>query len=96
MTRIERRKEAIKPIPPFETIEEEAEFWDSHSAVDEIDEGTLVGFRRSRKTGSLTIRFQPEEIQRIREQASQRGIGPTTLARMWILERLSEQKQRSA
>lgn len=59
-----------------------------HSAVDEIDEGTVVGFHRSRKTGSLTIRFNPEDIQRIREQANQQGVGPTTLARMWILERL--------
>ncbi|MBI3976902.1 MAG: hypothetical protein HY331_01835 [Chloroflexi bacterium] len=50
MTRIERRKAAIKPIPPFETVEEEAEFWDSHSAVDEIDEGTLVGFHHARKS----------------------------------------------
>src|SRR3989337_1129194 len=82
MARIERRKEAIKPIAPFESIEEEAEFWDSHSAVDEIDKGTLVGFHRARKTGSLTIRFQPEDIQDLREQANERGIGPTTLARM--------------
>lgn len=93
MTRIERRKEAIKPIAPFETIEEEAEYWDGHSAVDEIGKGTMVGFHRSRKTGSLTIRFQPEDIQRIREQAEQRGIGPTTLARTWILEHLGEKKQ---
>ena len=88
MTKIERRKEAVKPIPPFETIEEEAEFWDTHSAVDEIDEGTLVGFHRARKTGSLTVRFQPEDIQRLREEALQHGVGPTTLVRMWILEHL--------
>jgi len=88
MTRIERRQESVKPMPPFETVEEEVEFWDSHSAVGEIDKGTLVGFHRSRKSGSLTIRFQPEDIQRLREQANQRGIGPTTLARMWILEHI--------
>lgn len=88
MGRMQRRKEAIKPIPPFENVEEEAEFWDSHSAVEEVDEGTLVGFHRSRKTGSLTIRFQPEDIQCLREQANRRGIGPTTLARMWILQHI--------
>lgn len=95
MTRLERRKEAIKPIPPFETIEEEAEFWDTHSVVDEIDQGTLVGFHHSRKTDSLTIRFQPEDIQRIREEANQLGIGPTTLARMWILKHLRERQHHS-
>lgn len=92
MTKIKRHKQAIKPIPPFENIEEEAEFWDTHSVVDEIDKGTLVGFHRSRKTGSLTIRFQPEDIQRIREKANQEGVGPTTLARMWILQHIRGQQ----
>ena len=94
MTKVKREKEAIKPIPPFETIEEEAEFWDIHSAVDEIDKGNLVGFHHSRKTGSLTIRFQPEDIQHIREEANQLGIGPTTLARMWVLEHVRKGPKR--
>ncbi len=92
MTKIERQKQSIEPISPFTTIEEEAEFWDSHSAVDEIDEGTLVGFHRSRKSGSLTVRLQPDDIQLIREEANQLGIGPTTLVRMWILEHLRHRK----
>ncbi|MSQ15918.1 MAG: hypothetical protein EXR50_08655 [Dehalococcoidia bacterium] len=56
--------------------------------VDEIDKGTLVGFHHARRTGSLAIRFKPEDIQLLREEANQQGIGPTTLARMWILEHL--------
>ena len=88
MAKTERREEAITPIAPFESIEEEAQFWDSHSVVDEIDQGTLVGFHHARKTGSLTIRFEPEDIQQIREQALQQGIGPTTLVRMWVMEHL--------
>lgn len=88
MTQLERSREAPAPIPPFETLDEEAQFWDTHDAVDAIDKGTLVGFHHSRKTDSLTIRFVPEDIQRIREEALQRGIGATTLARVWILEHL--------
>lgn len=88
MARIEYQQEAVKPIPPFETVEEEADYWNTHSAVEEIDKGTSVGFHRARKTDSLTIRFEPEDIQRIREEADQLGIGPTTLARMWIIELL--------
>jgi predicted DNA binding CopG/RHH family protein len=91
MAKLERRNEPVPPVLPFETIEEEAEYWDTHSAVDEIDKGTLVGFHRARKTGSLTIRFPPDDLKRIREKASQLGIGPTTLARMWILEHLHGQ-----
>jgi predicted DNA binding CopG/RHH family protein len=93
MTKLERRENPVMPIPPFETIEEEAEFWDTHSAVDEIDKGTLLGFHRAKKTGSLTIRFPPDDLQRIREKANQLGIGPTTLARMWILEHLRGRRQ---
>lgn len=92
MTKIDHQKEAVKPIPPFATVEEEADFWDTHSAVDQIEKDTPVGFHRSRKSDSLTIRFEPEDIQRIREEANQIGIGPTTLARMWILKHLPEKK----
>lgn len=90
MTKVKRQKEAVKPIPPFTTVEEEAEFWDTHSVVDQINEGSVVGFHNARKSGSLTIRFQPEDIQRLKEKANHLGIGPTTLARMWILEHLRE------
>jgi predicted DNA binding CopG/RHH family protein len=88
MTKVEHRKEAVRPVEPFATVEEEAEFWDSHSVVEAIAKGTLVGFRRAKKTDTLTVRFEPSDLQRIREVASQRGVGPTTLVRMWVREHL--------
>jgi len=83
------KKGTIKPIPPFKTLEEEADFWDTHSAVDEINEGTTVGFHHANKTQTITIRFEPEKLQKLRYQADKKGMGPTTLARMWIMEKLS-------
>lgn len=79
----------IKPIPPFKTLEEEARFWDTHSAVDEINKGTTVGFHQANKTQTITIRFEPKKLQSLREKADKMGVGPTTLARMWIMEKLS-------
>lgn len=79
----------FKPIRPFNSIAEEAAFWETHSVVDEIDDGTLVGFHQANKTGILTVRFPQEDLQRLREEAFQKGIGPTTLIRMWIKERLA-------
>jgi predicted DNA binding CopG/RHH family protein len=79
----------ITPICPFKTIAEEAAFWATHSVVDEINDGTLVGFHQANKTGIVTVRFSQEDLQRLREEAFQKGIGPTTLIRMWIKERLS-------
>jgi len=40
--------------------------------------------------GNITIRLDPRTLEKLRQEAHQRGIGPTTLARMWILERLQE------
>jgi predicted DNA binding CopG/RHH family protein len=78
------KKGTIKPIKPFQTIAEEAEFWDTHEATSEINEGTLVGFHQANKTDTLTIRFSHEDITRLREEANQQGVGPSTLARMLV------------
>jgi predicted DNA binding CopG/RHH family protein len=78
------KKGTIQPIKPFQTIEEEATFWDTHSAVDEINEGTVVGFHQANKSDTLTIRFAHGDIQRLREEALEQGVGPSTLARMLV------------
>lgn len=92
MKKIEKvKKDTIKPIKPFKTLDEEANFWDSHSVVNEINDGNLVGFHQANKTHTITIRFEPKHLQVLREKALARGIGPTTLARMWVLERLQKQ-----
>ena len=78
------KKGTMEPIKPFQTLEEEAEFWDTHDVTDEINEGTLVGFHQANKTDTLTIRFAHEDIQKLREEAAEQGIGPSTLARMLV------------
>lgn len=83
------RKKTIKQVHPFKNLEEEANFWDTHDVVDDIDEGTVVGFHKANKTGMLTIRFDKKDLQTLREEAYKKGIGPTTLARLWLKERLS-------
>lgn len=84
------KKGNVKPVTPFKTLEEEARFWDTHSVVDEINKNTLVGFHQANKTETITIRFDPRYLQALRRQAAQRGVGPTTLARMWVMEKLSQ------
>jgi len=51
------KKETMRPIKPFKTIAEEAEYWDIHSILDDINEGTTVGLHQANKTDTLTIRF---------------------------------------
>lgn len=76
-------------IPNFKTIQEEAEFWDSHDTIDYADEfrPTKVEFAKN-LSEAITIRFDPKVLQQIRTEANKKGIGPTTLIRMWVMERV--------
>jgi predicted DNA binding CopG/RHH family protein len=77
------------PVPEFKTVQAEAEFWDTHDVADYWDEMKLVRVRFAKNLSEgITIRLDPETLNSLREQAKERGIGPTTLARMWILEHL--------
>jgi len=39
----------------------------------------------------IPVRLPADKWEQIRQEARELGIGPTTLARMWILERLRQQ-----
>lgn len=78
-------------IPGFQNIEEEAEFWDTHSVLDFPDEFEYVGFveARGKKDAPITIRLDRADRARLKAEAEKMGIGPSTLARIWIKERLA-------
>lgn len=80
-------------IPKFTSVEEEAEFWDTHDFTDFQDEfqPTKVKFSQNLSEG-ITVRFDEDTLEELRSIASEQGIGPTTLMRMWVLERLKELK----
>jgi predicted DNA binding CopG/RHH family protein len=78
-----------KRIPKFSSIEEEAKFWDTHDTTDYESEFKPADVRfAANLSKGITIRLDPETLQTLRQQAKKKGLGPTTLARMWILERL--------
>lgn len=79
----------VSRIPEFTSREEEAEFWDTHSTADFEDEFRPVKVRFAKNLSEgITIRLDPETMTTLRSQAKDKGIGPTTLIRMWVLERL--------
>ncbi len=88
----ERKKQTSrKPIriPKFESREEEAKFWDTHSFAEYWDEFKPVKVRFAKNLSEvLPIRFDSETLEKLRERAHKKGIGPTTLVRMWVMERL--------
>jgi predicted DNA binding CopG/RHH family protein len=76
-------------IPKFKNIQEEAEFWDTHDTGDFADEFRPVKVKFAKNLSeALSIRLDTKTLDDLRKQAAKKGIGPTTLARMWILEHL--------
>ena len=83
-------------IPEFKSREEEAEWWDTHDITDYLDELKPVKVRFAKNLSEgINIRLDPETLAKLRQIAQEKGIGPTTLARMWILEHLREEQQAS-
>lgn len=79
------------PIPPFKTLDEEAEFWDTHDLSDfgKVPLSKLPLLEKE-KEDSLAIRVQKTIKQKLVRVARGKGINPTTLARMWIIEHLAQ------
>ena len=78
-------------IPRFADYAEEAEFWDNHDIGDYWDEMEPVEVKFSHNLSeNLTVRLSPEAISILRKQATEMGIGPSTLARIWIVKQLRE------
>ena len=89
MTANERRIKPKEPIPEFKSREEEAEFWDTHDLADYWGDlkPAKARFAKNLSEG-ITVRLDRETLDELRREARQKGVGPTTLARMWIMEHL--------
>jgi CopG antitoxin of type II toxin-antitoxin system len=94
----ERLKDAKSRIPTFQTVEEEAAFWDTHSSEEFADELTSVEnvkFVKARSKRDLTVRVDEDTFEELDREAREKGIGPSTLASMLILEHLQARRRAS-
>ncbi len=92
---------SIGRIPHFETIEEEAAFWDTHSTAEFEDEFEPVAedirflVMRGPANKRLTIRLSEDRLAEVDGYARELGVRPAALARLWLFERLyAERRQR--
>lgn len=87
-------------IPDFETEEEEAEFWATHSFGEEylekmgsVPEGVLPPPTRAR-TKPISLRFDDDVLQRLKAVAETKHKGYQTLLKEFVTERLYEEEKR--
>lgn len=84
--------EARGRIPSFSSIEEEAEWWDTHDSA-EYDEEFVPAerVRTSDREGLITLQLGPGDLKELDRRADQMGIKPPTLVRMWVEDRLKKE-----
>lgn len=83
----------VTKIPKFKTYAEEAKFWDTHDVTDYLDEMKFVDIEflpRQKKEETVTIRIEPKLKNRLERLARSYGINLSSLARMWIIEKLRQ------
>ena len=68
-------------------LNKEIERIEQGDAWDESDEAVRVEVKKPLDK-VIPVRLSSDKWEALRKEAAELGIGPTTLARMWILERL--------
>lgn len=76
-------------IPDFKSYQEEAKWWDNHSLADMQHLFNPVKTKVAKNLSStMNVRFDPKTLIKLQTMANKKGIRPSTLARMWIIERV--------
>ena len=81
-------------IPTFNTTEEEAKYWDTHSIVgheDELEPVEVVV--KEPLSHSISVRLTASDLRKLRNVSQENGVGTTTMARM-LLHRALHQQER--
>jgi CopG antitoxin of type II toxin-antitoxin system len=91
LSKRQKAAQRARRIPDFATKEEEAAWWDSHSITDYLDELEPVQVRFAKNLSDpIAVRLDPGDRAELSRQAKELGIGPSTLIRMLVRERLKQ------
>jgi predicted DNA binding CopG/RHH family protein len=70
-------------VPKFKTLNEEREYWEARGPLADGHKGAINKPRQKQKRSSfLAVRLTGEELTRLRDMASEQGLGPSTFARV--------------
>ncbi len=84
-----RPTRATSRMPEFQSRADEAAFWDTHEVTKFQDETRPVKPRVGKQLSqSRTVRLDRQDRVELERRATEQGIGPSTLVRMWIKDRL--------
>ena len=77
-------------IPAFDDEEAEARFWETHE-LDGRLMATSVHEADSRESTTITLRFDPRMLARIKRMARTRFLNYQSMMKQWLSERLEQE-----
>ena len=80
-------------ISQTDSIQELADFWDTHDLTDFEDE--LEEVSESVFDSIVSVQLAPEEFEVIETLAKAHGISPANLIREWVVERIDQTQVRN-
>ena len=81
------KNEQVTSLSKAQTLEEIADFWDTHSLADYWDETREVDFEvRMQQRHHVTL--TPDIYEKIEKVAREQGVLPEILVNLWLAERL--------
>lgn len=84
-------------IPSFASIEEEAEFWDSHDPTELFEDWEPVELSVSERfRETLTLRLTGSDRDALVRVAEREGVEPAELARKWVVEHLRDAEAKAS
>lgn len=89
------KKKIKSRIPKFKSLEEEAKFWDTHSITDfedETEDVEIVWEAEKPRDETLVLRVQKNLKEKLKKEARKKGLNASTLARMWLMEKLQSSR----
>ena len=75
-------------LPQTDSIQELANFWDTHDVTEFEDELEEVGERVFERDTDITVHLGTDDAKAVREMARLRGVPDSELIREWVLERI--------
>src|SRR5262249_53865650 len=93
-TSIPKMERPIKKskLPKTDSIQELAEFWDTHDLTDfedELEEVTEPIFVRDT---AIKVQLDSREVEAVEQMAQAKGISPEELIRAWVLQKLGRRR----
>lgn len=81
-------------VPEFESDQEESDFWLEHSLNPRLIHGSIHA-PDSRESTTITLRFDPRMLSRIKRIARSRFLNYQSMMKQWLSERMEEEMRRS-